>query len=113
MICDPVKSIMKVSEAYDSVIFQRKPGMRHVVILGTILKTIVLMFALEQMELVLEEMLVLDEEIILVLNKEVILALNDTGRGGGTTTGRGGGANRNIGIMLLVSLLLPLGYYFN
>ena len=39
MICDPVKSIMKVSEAYDSVIFQRKPGMRHVIILGTIVKT--------------------------------------------------------------------------
>ena len=39
MICDPVKSIMKVSEAYDSAIFQKKPGMRHVVILGTIVRT--------------------------------------------------------------------------
>ena len=39
MICDPVKSVIKVSEAYDPAAFQGKPGTRHIVTLGTYVKT--------------------------------------------------------------------------
>ena len=87
---------MKVSEDYDSATFQRKPGTRHIITLGTSgvpVSRLVLMVVLEQMELVSEKE---DEEIVvevmlilvvLILDEEVVLI--------------------EVVMMLLVSLLLP------